>query len=521
MHIKVILFHLLLLLLMYYKYPQQAMFVDAALSTPPTIPTTDSPVLPPPSPLQFDDSLLTPPLPDLPLKNLVFEGGSGAQSVSFIGALKALQTTQYYDGDRKRFNFVNLGGSSYGCLFAYMTALQINADDMEEMVYKDEFFTHFLPMHLLNFADIHGASADNWLFDISNKYHMFSRVNDITKLWQMYNSPGFIDFAYILKHIERIIFKYTPFKDVITAATTFSELHSLTGHWLSCEGTRLPDRSGVIFSVDTMPHIPILYGVYMSMTLPGLFKPLLDTHNRVIIDGSLAVPLGYSAWRSDSETAAVPANTLAFSLDIGDYHTKSFANLNDEYCDYYSGFDAAANSPDADNLASPDVMDKFCLHYSQYDFQDFFGDLMSVMQYPRDYPISKQIVYLASPIKPYTESLSSADIGAAITTAYKKTLSSALFSTTPPKPRTSQSTDPDSFLYIDDDYDDYLDDNVYGSYRVDGDVYNRMRLAADTDDDSDHDISVQHDMSNDIYEYRIGSGDNILSNDIPNIILKH
>lgn len=235
--------------------------------------------------------------------NLVFDGNSqaiGITSLAYIGALKALKETNLYNENLQRWRFRQIAGTSTGCLYALMTALQIDPDDMELAVYKDDFVERVFPLQRKDlFADaftLDDINRSNAFFAYWNSLWSFTRIMDrafkLVVRWNHFNSPGIFTYTDVVESVMPILEKYKRVPVYSVANVTFADFSNNYGVNLSCVAANLYDGRPFLFDTRHTPNVPVMMAVYAAMSIPGIYKlmqpsPLIGPY--VLIDGSLAL----------------------------------------------------------------------------------------------------------------------------------------------------------------------------------------------------------------------------------------
>lgn len=250
-------------------------------------------------------------------ENLVLEGG-GFKGLSYIGALKALKQYGYYVDDR--YAFRNISGTSVGCLFGLFVALDIDPERLESLAYRTNF------VELLDADD----TADDLLFD-------FPRFSDYTivgcarfavravrytirvvKLWLSSKSPGLVSGTSLISWLMNKVVPLSRHR--IDPDITMNEFATLTNHDLTCYVTRLIDTELIRYNAEQSPNARLFDALYASISLPIVFKPLLDEHGRPLVDGGLLDNFPIYAYDHHDEKSRV---TLGLSLHAAATTTKT------------------------------------------------------------------------------------------------------------------------------------------------------------------------------------------------------
>lgn len=332
------------------------------------------------------------------LDNLIFEGGGGTKSISFIGALKALKSTQYYENGR--FTFEHLYGTSTGCLFAFMTAMGIDPDDMERLAYGHKLIDDLLPINSETFND--GTStmnniADNssWYTNIIDVYRLVHRILSLLEIWSKNQSPGLVGNEKLLSFVNTTLLPLSPYKKQLSLTVTFEQFYEITNYNVACASTQMYTGESIVFNHETHPKMQIIDAVYMSMTVPGLFKPMrYSNENYPMIDGGF---------------------TNDFPIE------KSMSlSLNQEPNEH-----AKLNHHGNTNDDSTSI-DEFV--YAKIDSIQYFTNIYELLVIKRNNfnIIDHNIIWLDSPLKLFDTNLDANIIGLTINRAYLNTISSAI-----------------------------------------------------------------------------------------------
>ena len=186
------------------------------------------------------------------IKHLVLSGGA-YRGIYMIGALNNLIKQKFIEIDQiKTIHCVSVGSLIASCI-----CLNLDFDNLEEFIVNkpwDKLFD-FKPGYLLSLTSSTG------LYDINIFYDIFSNILK----WKGLNRDITLKQLYELSKIELYI--YT---------------------------TKLHDWVQECFSYKTHPDLKLIEAVYMSSTLPGLFKPQFF-NNTYYLDGGLinSYPLNY------------------------------------------------------------------------------------------------------------------------------------------------------------------------------------------------------------------------------------
>lgn len=344
---------------------------------------------------------------DRPLNNLAFEGG-GIRSISFIGALKALKTSQYYANGR--FTFENLAGTSTGCLFAYMTALQIDPDAMEKMAYTNALFDNLMPVDRNSFNDIKMPNMSTWYSNWLDVYRLINKIIKLLENWSVHESPGLIDDALLLNFVNFTLLPFSPLRNTLNLQSTFSDLHALTNCKLTCVATQWTTGRAILLGYEHTPNMNIFDAVYASMSMPGIYKPLLDSVTKIpLFDGGLSYNFPIDLWDNNSE---VNHQTLGLSL----------LGMPDNSILY------TATAVKKQSMLLLSMTDGQEHRYAKIDTKSYFETIYELM-INRSHATAqdRRIVWLESPLDIFDTNLDANAIGLAINRAYLNTISAAIF----------------------------------------------------------------------------------------------
>ncbi|XP_078581056.1 uncharacterized protein LOC144864645 [Branchiostoma floridae x Branchiostoma japonicum] len=182
---------------------------------------------------------------DFPFENLVIEGG-GARGVAYVGALRVLESA----GILK--NIKRVAGVSAGAITATFVALGLSCADVAKQAEVD-----------LGKILISGG----YLKTLIKPVHLYWRYG-----WE--TGDGFYTF------FGGILEKFTR-KDGRPGNPdiTFKQLYNMSGIELCIVVTNLDQMAEEYCHVKTTPNLPIRRAVRMSMSIPGLFQPVLTDYH--------------------------------------------------------------------------------------------------------------------------------------------------------------------------------------------------------------------------------------------------
>lgn len=248
-------------------------------------------------------------------ENLVFEGG-GFKGISYVGALKALKRHDYYVD--QRYTFRNISGTSIGCLFGLLVSLDIDPDQLESLVYRTDFASLLGDDELLDFPKFPKFVLLDYLtFSVKVIRYTFR----IFKLWMSSRSPGFVSGATLISWLMNEVVPLSRYADRIDTDTTMETFATVTNHDLTCYATRLIDTELIRYNADNSPGTRLFDALYASISLPIVFKPLLDENGRPLVDGGLLDNFPIYAYDFDDVKSRV---TLGLSLHAKSTDTMTF-----------------------------------------------------------------------------------------------------------------------------------------------------------------------------------------------------
>nr|WOJ45429.1 patatin-like phospholipase-like protein [Apis mellifera nudivirus] len=226
-------------------------------------------------------------------RNIVFEGG-GMKGIAHIGALKALSRHGYYDQSSHRYEFDGMSGSSIGCVFALVTALDISPQQLEHYVFNDLDFYSVFSRNSSYIIDHFPQMESHYYFKFVNyiryTYKLLSYILRLVKFWQQDDIPGIDNGVHFHSWIRNKLFALSPHALALSRLDynpTLAQLRDITGHSLTCYAARLGETDIVRLGVDNAPHVFVADVVYASCSLPMLFKPIYDEEGYPLVDGGL------------------------------------------------------------------------------------------------------------------------------------------------------------------------------------------------------------------------------------------
>ncbi|CAH1246997.1 Hypp7805 [Branchiostoma lanceolatum] len=182
---------------------------------------------------------------DFPFENLVIEGG-GARGVAYIGALRVLETAGILQ------NIKRVSGVSAGAITATFVALGLSCADVAEQ-----------------------ATVDMSKILISGGY-----LRTLIKPVQLFRRYGWESGKGFYKYFGSILEKFTRKGDQPgNPDITFKQLYKMRGIELCIVVTNLDQQTEEYCHVKTTPDLPIRKAVRMSMSIPGLFQPVVTDYH--------------------------------------------------------------------------------------------------------------------------------------------------------------------------------------------------------------------------------------------------
>eukprot|EP00058_Branchiostoma_floridae_P013953 XP_002599441.1 hypothetical protein BRAFLDRAFT_122765 [Branchiostoma floridae] len=182
---------------------------------------------------------------DFPFENLVIEGG-GARGVAYVGALRVLESAGILQ------NIKRVAGVSAGAITATFVALGLSCADVAQQ-----------------------AEVDMGKILISGGY-----LQTLIKPLNLYRRYGWETGDGFLAFFGGILEKFTR-KDGKPGNpdVTFKQLYNMSGIELCIVVTNLDQMTEEYCHVKTTPNLPIRKAVRMSMSIPGLFEPVLTDYH--------------------------------------------------------------------------------------------------------------------------------------------------------------------------------------------------------------------------------------------------
>ncbi|CAH1246162.1 Hypp7665 [Branchiostoma lanceolatum] len=193
---------------------------------------------------------------DFPFENLVIEGG-GARGVAYVGALRVLESAGILQ------NIKRVAGVSAGAITATFVAMGLSCADVAEQ-----------------------ADVDLGKILISGGY-LQTLVKPVNLYWRYGWETGDGFYAFFGGILEKFTRKDgRPGNPDIT----FKQLYKMSGIELCIVVTNLDQMTEEYCHVKTTPELPIRKAVRMSMSIPGLFQPVLTDyhgHKEFYVDGGV------------------------------------------------------------------------------------------------------------------------------------------------------------------------------------------------------------------------------------------
>lgn len=187
-------------------------------------------------------------------------GGCGTRAVFFYGMFEALKVDERYE--KFLSGLKGAAGSSSGCMIALLFLMRGNPSAMAEMCLNigKEFDTVAPALNMQTLFDSYGLDTGDTLYSVIGKL--------LTTLG-------------------------------LSVTTTFSTLQRMTQKEFKVSATNLHTRTPFIFSADTSPDLPIIDAMYMSMTVPIVFKPR-RYKGELYVDGGMTANVPICAFHDKS-----------------------------------------------------------------------------------------------------------------------------------------------------------------------------------------------------------------------------
>lgn len=233
----------------------------------------------------------------LKYESLVLEGG-GLKGLAYVGAMDGLAKHGYYTNNV--WQFKNISGTSIGCLFGYFIALDISPENLRKIAMNTNF-TQLFNRNVKSVLNVPRKTqkCSTWFGRINYFWHLLDYVRGVFNIWYNNNAPGVSNGNEILDWIMSNVLKYSPYKHLINVNTTFAEFEDFTQHSLTCYVTKISkDASLMELNARNTAKQKIINVLYSSMTLPILFKPLIDSAGDTLVDGGLILnfPIYQQDW---------------------------------------------------------------------------------------------------------------------------------------------------------------------------------------------------------------------------------
>ncbi|KAI8521357.1 hypothetical protein Bbelb_011110 [Branchiostoma belcheri] len=182
---------------------------------------------------------------DFPFENLVIEGG-GARGVAYVGALRVLESAGILQ------NIKRVAGVSAGAITATFVALGLSCADVAQE-----------------------ADVDLGKILISGGY-----MQTLVKPVNLYRRYGWETGDGFSQFFGGILEKFTRKEGRPgNPDVTFKQLYKMSGIELCIVVTNLDQMTEEYCHVKTTPDLPIRKAVRMSMSIPGLFQPVLTDYH--------------------------------------------------------------------------------------------------------------------------------------------------------------------------------------------------------------------------------------------------
>lgn len=337
--------------------------------------------------------------------NLVLEGG-GFKGLSYIGALKALADKGFYR-DGHWSGFENITGTSVGCLFGLIVALDIDPIDLQALIERTKDFNQLFDEEVLSLLQLPVLSQESVvrLFDyVRFSMDTLNYIKRVISLWYKDRSPGLTTGDMIFAWFTEHVLPLSPYRDRFNGnTTTMSELRSITKHRLTCLSARSNSYRVPIARLNdlTSPNNTVFDVVYASFSIPVLFKPLVDD-NGPFLDGGLLDNFAIYDFDYDGVKSS---NTLGLSL-----HAPCLENPR---------FEIQCNKPTTDDLEQRPINSlirfiKRLMH--------IVIDTRSYLVYANDPRNTDRVIYLESRLDFADPEPDPEDVQHAMIQAYQNTL---------------------------------------------------------------------------------------------------
>lgn len=222
---------------------------------------------------------------DILYTNIVLEGG-GIRGISYVGALRAFEEYGYYASGR--YKFLNVTGTSVGCLFGLLIALDISPTDLNSLVNETDFRNLFNAnvVSLLNVPMRENTSSFGFFDRVKYYYQWLVYAFRAFAIWyENIFTFGISDDTNLMLWLGTKVLPLSIHK--VALDDTLETLSDRTGHELTCFSTRLYDVAMVRINSKTNPQATIRETLYASVTLPLVFQPIHDSEGFPLVDGGL------------------------------------------------------------------------------------------------------------------------------------------------------------------------------------------------------------------------------------------
>jgi NTE family protein len=206
-------------------------------------------------------------------QNLVFQG-AGVKGIGYVGALKqAIKSNIISLNQIKR-----VGGTSAGAIIACLIGIGCSMKEIENLVSTMKF-EDFLDEKSKNiFVD--NVMNSRYLASIFTAIRDIVTGNSITLLLKYCDQKGLFSGDAFLSWIEKVI------EEKISKNATFEDCRNRGFKEMSFVAMNVSKRRSVVFSYETHPKMKVSLAVRMSMSIPGIFSPVLF-ENDYYVDGGV------------------------------------------------------------------------------------------------------------------------------------------------------------------------------------------------------------------------------------------
>lgn len=141
---------------------------------------------------------------------------------------------------------------------------------------------------------------------------------DTDRLLNSYNNNGIFNIDILLKSLEPLL-KLIKLQDNFT----FKDIYEYSGKQLNFYATNCNDLNTEEFSYKKTPNFSVMKAVYMSCSIPLIFKPI-KYNNIFYLDGALSTPFPMNEFLKDNSGCDLDE---IFGLDIS--FDQSYNHIND------------------------------------------------------------------------------------------------------------------------------------------------------------------------------------------------